>query len=101
MPIANVAALGTTRKMLGFSRNTVEFEGETVADLLRQLPTQDGSLPLRQPGVRRKIAARLCDRRGWIESENRSTGQATARGRTSRHDGDPSSPGWRLTDITL
>ena len=43
MPIAYVAALGTTRKMLGFSRNSVEFEGETIADLLRQLPTQDGS----------------------------------------------------------
>lgn len=43
MPIANVAALGATRKMLGFSRNTVEFEGATIADLLRQLPTQDGS----------------------------------------------------------
>jgi sulfur carrier protein ThiS len=43
MPIANVAALGATRKMLGFSRSTVEFEGDTVADLLRQLPTQDGS----------------------------------------------------------
>ena len=28
--------------MLGFSRSTVEFEGETIADLLRQLPTQDG-----------------------------------------------------------
>jgi sulfur carrier protein ThiS len=42
MPIANVAALGTTRKMLGFSRSTVEFEGTTIADLLRQLPTQDG-----------------------------------------------------------
>ncbi|NDQ56118.1 MAG: MoaD/ThiS family protein [Acidipila sp.] len=43
MPIANVAALGATRKMLGFSRSTVKFEGGTVADLLRQLPTLDGS----------------------------------------------------------
>ncbi len=43
MPTAHVAALGTTRKMLGFSRSTVEFEGETVADLLRQMPTQDGT----------------------------------------------------------
>ena len=42
MPVANIAALGATRKMLGFSRSTVEFEGETIADLLRQLPTQDG-----------------------------------------------------------
>ncbi len=42
MPVANIAALGVTRKMLGFSRSTVEFEGETIADLLRQLPTQDG-----------------------------------------------------------
>lgn len=43
MPIANVAALGATRKMLGFSRSTVTFGGSTVADLLRQLPTEDGS----------------------------------------------------------
>lgn len=42
MPIANIAALGTTRKMLGFSRQTLEFQGTTIADLLRQLPTQDG-----------------------------------------------------------
>jgi sulfur carrier protein ThiS len=42
MPIANIAALGTTRKMLGFSRQTLEFQGATVADLLRQLPTRDG-----------------------------------------------------------
>lgn len=42
MPIANVAALGSTRKMLGFSRNSVSFEGGTVADLLRQMPTKDG-----------------------------------------------------------
>jgi hypothetical protein len=42
MPIANVAALGTTRKMLGFSRQTLEFKGTTIADLLRQLPTRDG-----------------------------------------------------------
>jgi sulfur carrier protein ThiS len=42
MPIANIAALGTTRKMLGFSRQTLEFEGATLADLLRQLPTRDG-----------------------------------------------------------
>jgi sulfur carrier protein ThiS len=39
---ANIAALGTTRKMLGFSRQTVEFESATVADLLRQLSTLDG-----------------------------------------------------------
>jgi hypothetical protein len=43
MPIANVAALGATRKMLGFSRSRVEFEGGTIADLLRQLSTDDGS----------------------------------------------------------
>lgn len=42
MASANIAALGTTRKMLGFSRRTVEFESATVADLLRQLPTLDG-----------------------------------------------------------
>ena len=42
MASAYIAALGTTRKMLGFSRQTVEFENATVADLLRQLPTVDG-----------------------------------------------------------
>ncbi|MBZ5700387.1 MAG: hypothetical protein LAN84_00915 [Acidobacteriia bacterium] len=42
MPIAKIAALGSTRKMLGFSRQTLEFEGATIADLLRQLPTRDG-----------------------------------------------------------
>jgi len=39
---ANIAALGSTRKMLGFSRRTVEFEQATVADLLRDLKTMDG-----------------------------------------------------------
>jgi hypothetical protein len=42
MGSANIAALGSTRKMLGFSRRVVEFEKATVADLLRQLPTLDG-----------------------------------------------------------
>jgi len=42
MPVANVAALGTTRKLLGFSRRTVAFENATVADLLRELKTADG-----------------------------------------------------------
>ena len=42
MTSANIAALGSTRKMLGFSRRTVEFESATVADLLRQLHTLDG-----------------------------------------------------------
>lgn len=42
MPTANIAALGSTRKMLGFSRRTVEFQAATVADLLRELKTQDG-----------------------------------------------------------
>ena len=42
MASANIAALGTTRKMLGFSRRTVEFENATIADLLRQLNTLDG-----------------------------------------------------------
>lgn len=43
MPIANIAALGTTPKMLGFGRNAVEFEGTTIAELLRHLPTRDGN----------------------------------------------------------
>ncbi len=42
MASARIAALGTTRKMLGFSRQTVQFENATIADLLRQLPTVDG-----------------------------------------------------------
>ena len=42
MPTANISALGATRKMLGFSRRTVEFECATVADLLRDLKTIDG-----------------------------------------------------------
>lgn len=42
MPTANISALGATRKMLGFSRRTVEFERATVADLLRTLETVDG-----------------------------------------------------------
>jgi hypothetical protein len=42
MPAANISALGATRKMLGFSRRTLEFEHATVADLLRSLETSDG-----------------------------------------------------------
>lgn len=38
-----VSALGATRKLLGFSRSTVETQPGTVGDLLRQLPTVDGS----------------------------------------------------------
>ena len=40
MPTANIAALGSTRKMLGFSRRTVEFDFATVADVLRDLKTK-------------------------------------------------------------
>jgi hypothetical protein len=42
MPAANISALGATRKMLGFSRRTVEFDQATVADVLRSLDTADG-----------------------------------------------------------
>ncbi len=42
MPTANISALGATRKLLGFSRRTVEFEQSTIADLLRRLDTVDG-----------------------------------------------------------
>jgi len=42
MTAANISALGVTRKMLGFSRRTVEFDRATVADLLRRLETVDG-----------------------------------------------------------
>lgn len=43
MPTVDIAALGTTRKLLGFSRRAVEMEKGTLADLLRDLPTVDGS----------------------------------------------------------
>ena len=42
MPTVDVAALTGTRKLLGFSRRTVEVEGGTVADLLRSLETVGG-----------------------------------------------------------
>lgn len=42
MPTANISALGATRKLLGFSRRTVEFEQSTIAELLRRLETVDG-----------------------------------------------------------
>lgn len=42
MPTANISALGATRKLLGFSRRTVEFDQSTIADLLRRLETLDG-----------------------------------------------------------
>ncbi len=38
----HVAALGAVRKMLGFSRRTIAFEGGTVGDLLRSLETIEG-----------------------------------------------------------
>jgi hypothetical protein len=43
MPTIDVAALGTARRLLGFSKRTVPFEQGTVADLLRSLATTDGS----------------------------------------------------------
>jgi len=42
MPTVNVAALTGARKLLGFSRRTVEMDGGTVADLLRSLETVEG-----------------------------------------------------------
>ncbi len=42
MPTVDVAALGTARKLLGFSKRRVSFGQGTVADLLRQLATVDG-----------------------------------------------------------
>jgi hypothetical protein len=42
MPAANIFAVGATRKMLGFSRRTVEFQRATITDLLRSLETVDG-----------------------------------------------------------
>ncbi|MFQ5776701.1 MAG: hypothetical protein ACE5IP_01690 [Terriglobia bacterium] len=43
MPTVEIAALGATRKLLGFSRSTVEIEQGSVADLLRSLETVDGT----------------------------------------------------------
>lgn len=42
MPTVELAALGATRKLLGFSRRSVEIEKGTLADLLRQLETLEG-----------------------------------------------------------
>jgi len=42
MPTIDVAALGTARKLLGFSRRTVNFDRGTVADVLRSLDTVEG-----------------------------------------------------------
>lgn len=42
MPTIHIAALGMTRKLLGFSRRSVELETTTVAELLRDLETVDG-----------------------------------------------------------
>lgn len=42
MATVDFAALGSTRKMLGFSRREVTVENATVADLLRDLKTVDG-----------------------------------------------------------
>lgn len=42
MPRAEVTALGPVRRMVGFSNKTVEYEGETVADLMRAIETKDG-----------------------------------------------------------
>jgi hypothetical protein len=43
MTTVEVAALGAARKLLGFSRSRVAVENATVADLLRDLRTIDGS----------------------------------------------------------
>jgi len=42
MQSVDFAALGTTRKMLGFSRRSLTVENAAVADLLRSLETLDG-----------------------------------------------------------
>lgn len=43
MARVDFAALGSTRKMLGFSRRAVSVENATVADLLRSLETLEGT----------------------------------------------------------
>jgi hypothetical protein len=42
MASIKIAALGSTRTLLGVSRRAMDFERSTVADLLRRLPTVDG-----------------------------------------------------------
>ena len=37
MPVVDVAAVGGARKLLGFSRRSVEIDNETVASLLQRL----------------------------------------------------------------
>lgn len=42
MPVVDVAAVGGARKLLGFSRKSVEISDETVAGLLQRMETLDG-----------------------------------------------------------
>ena len=42
MATVTLAALGGTRKLLGFSRRDVTVENATIADVLRSLETMDG-----------------------------------------------------------
>lgn len=42
MPTIDIAALGSARKLVGFSQRQVEFAGGTVSDLLRKMATKDG-----------------------------------------------------------
>jgi hypothetical protein len=43
MPVIEFAALGATRKMLGFGRRSLQAEEGTIAALLRSLKTIDGN----------------------------------------------------------
>jgi hypothetical protein len=42
MPVVDVAAVGGARKLLGFSRRSIEVSDETVASLLQRMETLDG-----------------------------------------------------------
>ena len=42
MPVVDVAAVGAARKLLGFSRRSLEVSGDTVAGLLQRMTTLDG-----------------------------------------------------------
>lgn len=45
MPEVQITALGPVRRSLGFNHRTVEFDGESLEDMLRDIQTQeDGSL---------------------------------------------------------
>lgn len=41
MPEVEITALGPVRKFLGYNHRIIDFEGETVEDLLKQIDTEE------------------------------------------------------------